>query len=294
MLQLYGRQGQRFDVTPDVPEINWGHPITLALEVCLLFNVTSGGSGNNLGTLFYDLVTGEVCYHGGTTGTNDYVQDALPGAVYRTHTGTGAPGAILRDRPLLTPNTSQGNGGLSIVSGAYVDALAVANTLCGKYGASLEYIFGWHSASRLYFWVSDANNSSSSGRFASAAPSARVWHNVAGCWDGATVPKDHISIWSDGKRIDDNDFVSGTFTQVRDTTIDFKVAFNNGGIGGATDIYLSYLYLFRRGLLPDEIFELNDNPYCILTIPNKYARHGAGGGGSAHIPPGLFAAGRAA
>lgn len=257
MRVLPASQALRYDVKPPLLEVNWGHPLSVGLVRAIVYS--EGSQGSAASGLARELVYDQLVTN------NAPIHDDLPGLVAHV-TGSTNAGSLL-DHPDLTPATGVGVGGWTIASGIYLASNSVANQIAHKYTASnLEWIHGLASTT-LYAWFYDQTASAYIGRTA-PAPTAAVWHNVCCTWDGSTAASG-VKLWVDALKVDNADFASGAFVQVRDLTANVLIGSSNGGLGGTTDTKYSYVYLFRRGLFPDEVAWLNDDPYALLHAPGR-------------------------
>ncbi len=273
MWPLFSPAPHRYAVTPNKAAVDWGHPLTDRLIRAVLFsqpsNFNSGG-----GALVDELVTGALVPNLGT------MRDDLPGLICRC---ASSAAITLLDAPALTPATGQGSGGLSLVVGALVETATAANQFVSKYQTgALEYVFGVLSGGTVFGYLYDNTAAAFSGRTAPAL-TAGIYQSLAMVWDGGIPPKDHLQIWADMQRIDTADFTSGTFVQVRDTATDVLIGGSNPGLGATTATRFRHAFVFRRGLLPDEMYALADNPDLFLVHPAR--AHAASVGAAAGWGP---------
>jgi len=258
-MPAFRRRPLRPVVTPPVPQLNWGHPL---LADGRLVRALTYSDHQPSGTL-RDLVLDSLVTQNATS-----VEDSV-GPVARA-TGSSNAG-YWPDAPDLTPTTSVGNGGWTIAAGIWYPSAGATNQLCHKYqGGGLEWVSGLLGGT-WYYWIYGAGYI---GRTA-PEPSAGQWHDVCACWDGSASGTAGVSLWCDALRIDTGDFSTGSITPVANTGTDAMVGGSNPGLGGTSDLRVRYCYLFRRGLLPDEIALLHADPWCVL-LPAGERRVGQG------------------
>lgn len=248
-------RSQRWQVKPPELRINWGHPLANRLTRAYLFTGYDQ-TVTPMGSEIYDLCGRSVVQCLGV------IRDHLPGPVLYVNGSQGGSEAAADD---LTPGTGQGSGGLTLAAGCLFGS-QVANAIADKYQTALEYVFGC-TATLLLGWMYDNTVGAYIGRSA-PYPSLNVFHNLALVWNGAAA-ESGVAIWQDGLQVDNASFSAGVFSQVRLTSSTFGFARSNGGTGTSSDLYMNYLYLFMRGLLPDEIGWLNDDPYAFLVQPRR-------------------------
>ena len=249
---------KRWQVKPTMPQLNLGHPLIADGRLVRAMTYADGHAGTGSAGLIRDMVTNQLVTQ------NSLVIDDLMGSV-ASSTGSANAGSFV-DSADLTPTTSVGNGGWTIASGIWLNSNSVANQIAHKYQTShLEWIHGLASTT-LYYWLYDNTAAAYIGRTA-PAPTAGVWHNVVATWDGSAASSG-VKIWVDAIRVDSADFASGAFVQVRDTTATALIGSTNSGLGGTTNMRFNYVYFFRRGLLPDEVAWLHEDPSCFLAPPH--------------------------
>jgi hypothetical protein len=253
------RPPARWTVKPDQMQVNWGHPLTDRLVRAYLFHNAAGTSVGNTG-YFSELVYGYPIAFSGVV-LND--EDG------KTYKSLSSEAAVDAHRADLTPASGQGNGGFSICAGFYKTSASVADQICSMYAGTLEYVYGCTSGA-YYCWFYDSLAGVYSGR-SGPVPAAGVWHNCAITWNGAVQPKDNLQLWTDAIRVDTTDFSGGTFASCVDGTTALTLCGFNGGLGGTNSVKLRYLYIFRRGLFPDEVAWIHDDPYALLVQPQPQA-----------------------
>jgi hypothetical protein len=241
----------RWAAKPTQLAVDWASPLSDRLVRAYLFHEAASGLGGVM-----DLCGTAPAV--GLSNTTTQIREDEPGLVGRsTGGGWSAP-----DADDLTPGTGVGQG-WSVVAGVWKESAGVPDQIASRYQTgSLEWIFGF-TTTALQGWVADNAVTAASGR-SMTAPSAGVWHDLVFTWDGELVPKDHTQLWVDGVRGDTADVILSTVTQVRNTAIPLDIGRGTIGTGGTTGLRYRYLYLFRRGLLPDEIGTLADHPYTLL------------------------------
>lgn len=94
-----------------------------------------------------------------------------------------------------------------------------------------EYFLGplGSFGNRIYCFILDQTTGGYIGRFSSQPPAG--WHYIVCTYNGGTT-NSSVGIWSDGVQIDTNNFGSGTFVQMRDTTQPVLIGGAHSAIGG--------------------------------------------------------------
>ena len=141
----------------------------------------------------------------------------------------------------------------SITGWWYPDVTTVGGWI-GKYGSSLEWCVGSTNGGALYWFVYDNTTNGYRGRYASTGWTAGSWQRFAFTYDGGTSASS-CEIWRNGVQIDDNDFSSGTFTTIRDTSQVVTVGQASGWSGTEFNGRIAHLQFFKKKLSEAECEE---------------------------------------
>lgn len=132
---------------------------------------------------------------------------------------------------------------------------------CGivsKYGtaqANKEYVCGWLADDVLYWWTLDANTGGYRGRKATDATNTDGnYHLYVFTNEAPGAVGDH-KIYCDGSAIDDENFTSGAYTQMRDGSDPCYIGFNVSGLttNGYSNMDIAYVKILNRAVTTTEI-----------------------------------------
>jgi hypothetical protein len=257
-MSLLLRSRPRYSVAPEQLTIDWSHPLAHGLVRAYSFAGASHG------------LVEDLCGRGSAPMTLGSLVEEAPGRVWRATTDaemvTLAPAN--NTPPEMSPAIGQGFSVWALVLFENADLNQVAH----KAGAGgYEWLLGRYSNGLMYGMIWDGTNANYTGRNA-PGPSSNVWHTCALAWNGDPAANaGNVRLYTDGRRVDDTEYSAGTVVTITPTGQRAVLALNSPAIGGTTGIRFALVALWRRGLLPDELAWLAEDPYAFLTVPRPVA-----------------------